>query len=211
MVEPWYYLIGFIFGYCTLCHWIGPPKDNPKTKWPTKYRKRESRWVYLKLCLTVTTPIPMTWSFCWEKPMGQSCKFLTNLTPTKFSSSAASVYPKYSSRNKCQKGKHHLNHWTGQSSATEFGTNADGLLMAEIQSNGWPVEISTLSHDLPSPSTRSDSHGNLAPSTLLCGSTVFKYVVTVGATKKMASVCKNWAALTTDLDWFHGVYQSAEW
>lgn len=150
MVEPWYYLIGFIFGYCTLCHWIGPPKDNPKTKWPTKYRKRESRWVYLKLCLTVTTPIPMTWSFCWEKPMGQSCKFLTDLTPTKFSSSAASVYPKYSSRNKCQKGKHHLNHWTGQSSATEFGTNADGLLMAEIQSNGWPVEISTLSHDLPS-------------------------------------------------------------
>ena len=65
--------------------------------------------------------------------------------------------------------------------------------------------------DLPSPSTRSDSHGNLAPSTLLCGSTVFKYVVSVGATKKMASVCKNWAALTTDLDWFHGVYQSAEW
>ena len=27
--------------------------------------------------------------------MGQSCKFLTDLTPTKFSSSAASVYPKY--------------------------------------------------------------------------------------------------------------------
>ena len=151
MVEPWYYLIGFIFGYCTLCHWIGPPKDNPKTKWPTKYRKRESRWVYLKLCLTVTTPIPMTWSFCWEKTNGPVLQ--VSHQPHTNKNSHLPLLRSIPSILLGTNARKENTIWITELDKV-LQQNSEQMLMdcwwLKSSQNGWPVEISTLSHDLPS-------------------------------------------------------------